>query len=285
MLTLSRHSSAAEFLRVAEPSLAQDEVANNVTYGVALRLAAEPDRFDQTPYLATIQEDGGMICAALMTPPYRLTLYVETPLAPAAFDLLIDDLREGNWPVPGVTAEVAAARLFAERWQANTGESYHVEVQMRAFELRAVKWPSLPPGCLRQAAPEDAQMVWQWYCDFTQEAIPSDPMPTLPNVQRSINGGNVFLWDDGSPVCLVARGRRLPHGYSVGPVYTPPAQRGRGYASACTAAVSQAILDGGADFCTLFTDLANPTSNGIYQRIGYQPVCDFTEYTFEAPLT
>jgi RimJ/RimL family protein N-acetyltransferase len=170
--------------------------------------------------------------------------------------------------------------LFAARWQALTGEGVHVEVQMRVFELRAVEWPPQPPGSLRQAGPGDGELAWQWYCDFVREAIPSDPMPALPNVRRSIDAGNIFFWDDDDPVCLVARGRRLPHGYSIGPVYTPPAWRGRGYASACTAAVSQAILDGGAQFCTLFTDLSNPTSNAIYQRIGYRPVCDYAEYSF-----
>ena len=282
MLTLSRHSSAADFLHVTEHTLAQQEAANNLIYGLALRLEAEPDRFDQTPYLATVQENNALLAAALMTPPYRLTLFAPPPLHPAAFDLLIGDLRGGNWPVPGVTAELAAARLFAERWQALTGENYSVEVQMRVFELRAVAWPSLPPGQLRPAGPEDELLAWQWYCDVVAEAIPSDPLPTLPNVRRSIAQGNIFLWDDGGPVCLVARGRRLPHGYSIGPVYTPPALRGKGYASACTAAVSQAILDSGAGFCTLFTDLSNPTSNAIYQRIGYRPVCDYTEYTFGA---
>ena len=108
-------------------------------------------------------------------------------------------------------------------------------------------------------------------------------LPTEEGVRRTIDEGNVHLWVDAGPVSLAARGRRLPHGSSVGPVYTPPDKRGRGYASACVAALSQAILDGGADYCTLFTDLANPTSNRIYQRLGYQPLCDFTEYRFHAP--
>ena len=280
MASLIRRHGAVAFLAAAEGALAQDEVANNLVYGLALRLAAEPERFDQAPYLATVQRNDAIVCAALMTPPYRLTLFAPPPLEAEAFDLLIGDLRAGRWPVPGVTAEAGAAALFAARWQALTGEPAHVEVQMRVFGLHTVTWPPLPPGRLRQAGPDDAELAWQWYCDFTREAIPSDPLPTLPNVRRSVEGGNLYFWDDGGPVSLAARGRRLPHGSSVGPVYTPPALRGRGYATACTAAVSQAILDAGAQFCVLFTDLANPTSNAIYQRIGYRPVCDYTEYTF-----
>ena len=282
MASLIRRHGAVAFLEATEEALAQDEAANNLIYGIALRLAAEPDRFDQAPYLATIEGDRAIVCAALMTPPYRLTLFAPPPLSPDAFDLLIADLRAGGWPVRGVTAEAGAAALFAARWQALTGEEARVEVQMRVFVLRSVLWPPLPPGRLRQAGPEEAEFAWQWYCDFTREAVHGDPLPTLPNVRRSIDQGSIYFWDDGGPVSLVARGRRLPHGSSIGPVYTPPALRGRGYATACTAAVSQGILDGGAEYCTLFTDRANPTSNAIYQRIGYEAVCDYTEYTFAA---
>ena len=89
------------------------------------------------------------------------------------------------------------------------------------------------------------------------------------------------LWEaDGRPVSLVVAGSRTPNGRRIGPVYTPPAQRGRGYAGALTAAASQDQLDRGAAFCFLFTDLANPTSNAIYRRIGYEPVTDVDQYRF-----
>ncbi len=98
-------------------------------------------------------------------------------------------------------------------------------------------------------------------------------------VQR-IEVGDVYLWDDGGPVSMAFRARPTPHGYTVTGVYTPPELRGRGYASACVAALSQRLLESGKQFCNLFTDLANPVSNSIYMKIGYKPVCDFTEYCF-----
>lgn len=282
MLSLFRQPTGAAFLQVAEEILQRDEVANNLIYGIALRLVAEPERFDLSPYLATVHDDHAMICAALMTPPHRLVLFAQPAATPAAFHLLIDDLWGDGWQVPGVNAPKPLAQTFAAAWQAMTGQHAQVDGELRVFELRSVRWPPMPTGYIRRALPEDEPLVWQWYCDFISEAVPNDPMPSRPNVRRSLTQGNIFLWDDGGPVCLVARGRALPHGYSVGPVYTPPALRGRGYAAACTAAASQALLDAGAQFCTLFTDLANPISNKIYQRIGYRPVCDYTEYTFES---
>jgi predicted GNAT family acetyltransferase len=292
MLQLHKHSQAAEFLAAAEHALAQEEAINNVIYGIARALAAHPERIVNAPYLATVQDGGALVCAAMMTPPWRLLLYAAdvhlawgsepaARLAPA-LDLVLDDLRANGWAVSGVTARAPLAEQFAALWARRTGERTTVDVRMRVFELREVQWPPLPPGAFRQATSADLPLVHQWYCDFGREAVHNDPLPTIEGVQRSIEDQNVYLWDDGGPVSLAARGRRLPHGASVGPVYTPPELRGRGYASAVVAALSAMILANGADFCTLFTDLANPTSNKIYQRIGYQPRCDFTEYSFRA---
>jgi predicted GNAT family acetyltransferase len=283
LLRLRTYSNGADFLAVAEEVLQVEEAINNVIYGIARLVAVFPERQASAPYLATVHEDDLLVCAALMTPPHHLLLYTETP-APAAFDLLIEDLRHYAWPVSGVTARTELAREFAEHWQQRTGETHNVDIHMRVFELRTVSWPAtLPPGHCRTATGADLPLVYQWYCSFTQEALPSDPvLPTEEGVRRSIGEGNVYLWDDGGPVALAVRGRRLPHGSSIGPVYTPPGKRGHGYASACVATLSQAILDAGANYCALFTDLANPTSNRIYERLGYRPLCDFAEYRFHA---
>jgi uncharacterized protein len=93
-------------------------------------------------------------------------------------------------------------------------------------------------------------------------------------------GRSLHLWEDGDVVSLAGTGGRTPNGIRIGPVYTPPDARRRGYASALVAAVSQAELDAGRRFCFLFTDLHNPTSNHIYQAIGYTPVRDVEAYAF-----
>jgi predicted GNAT family acetyltransferase len=89
-----------------------------------------------------------------------------------------------------------------------------------------------------------------------------------------------ILEDGGVPVSMAGSSRQLPRGRAVGPVYTPPYLRGRGYATASVALLSRIILEKGNDYCALFTDLANPVSNSIYQKIGYQPICDFREIKF-----
>jgi uncharacterized protein len=282
MLNLQTYRTGADFLSITEQEFQLEEAINNLIYGIALWIATFPDHYGSPPYLATVQESDTLVCAAVMTPPYNLVIHAATP-APTAFDLLIDHLRHGARAVPGVTGRSDPAREFAGHWQERTGQAHSLNRQMRVFELQVVDWPTLPPGHFRPATQVDLPLVYRWYCDFGKEALVNDlAPPTEEGVRRSISDGNVYLWDDGGPVALAARGRRLPHGASIGPVYTPPAKRGHGYASACVAALSQAILDAGAHYCTLFTDVANPTSNRIYQRLGYQPLGDFADYRFHA---
>jgi predicted GNAT family acetyltransferase len=99
-------------------------------------------------------------------------------------------------------------------------------------------------------------------------------------VDARLAGGGFALWEDGEPVSMAGWGSPTPNGMRIGPVYTPPERRGRGYGSAATAAASAEQLAAGRTFCFLYTDLSNPTSNKIYMDIGYEPVCDSIEYAF-----
>ena len=73
-----------------------------------------------------------------------------------------------------------------------------------------------------------------------------------------------------------------PTGIRIGPVYTPPEHRRRGYATTLVADLSAWLLEQGHRACFLYTDLANPTSNRIYVEIGYERVCDAMEFIFRA---
>jgi predicted GNAT family acetyltransferase len=288
MLTLETYAQVGDFLGAAEGLLAREEAANNILYGIVRAAAANPDRVPEKLLLATVRRDGELLFAAVMTPPWRLLISLPAgPLEAEEFAPLIAHLRAQGWAVSGVTAAETVAAQFAGAWAAATGETAVVDVRMRLFELRQVVWPDPPaPGRFRPAALADVPLVFAWYAAFRNEAMPDDPPPTEEGVRRNVEEGRVFLWEDirggVGPVALAARGRDLPHGATIGPVYTPPAQRGRGYASAVVAALSQAILDSGKAYSALFTDLANPTSNRIYQALGYRPLRDFVEYGFHA---
>jgi len=92
----------------------------------------------------------------------------------------------------------------------------------------------------------------------------------------------MMIWSHkGNPVSMAGYSGPTTNGIRIGAVYTPPTQRKKGYASACVAGLSQYLLDLGFQFCFLFTDLMNPTSNHIYQQIGYQAVSDVDTFEFK----
>ena len=278
----------ASFLGRARPMLEAHEAENNLILGVAIRLCEHPGWDDLPPYLAVVVDDiDRPVLAAAITPPRHLLLAVD-PALPAdrldgALALLVHDLQERRQAVPGVTAESALSERFARAWTQATGKPSRVKTRTRTFELRRViPPPNPPPGQLRLATPQDADLVTRWHLAFSQEALGEGTLEESQKyAARLISLESAFLWDDSGPVSMAVRARPTPHGYTVTGVYTPPGLRGRGYASACVAALSQQLLDGGKQFCTLFTDLSNPISNSIYQKIGYQPLADFENRIFE----
>jgi predicted GNAT family acetyltransferase len=156
----------------------------------------------------------------------------------------------------------------------------------RVYELRAVTPAEGVPGRLRDATPDDRDLLLVWMAAFHEEALgEADPIRVAEVVDQAFEttpeGRRLFIWEvAGQPVSVAGVAGRTPNGVRIQAVYTPPELRRRGYASACVAAISQAQLDAGRTACFLFTDLSNPTSNSIYQAIGYMPVADQALYAF-----
>jgi predicted GNAT family acetyltransferase len=152
----------------------------------------------------------------------------------------------------------------------------------RAFMLTKVRHPLYASGSLRVATESDIDLIARWLFDFDQEALGGggDRAGAGEAASKRVQERSLYLWEDGQPTCLAGKARPTMNGITINAVYTPPELRGRGYATSCVAALSQLLLDSGRKFCTLFTDLANPTSNSIYQKIGYAPVGDYAVYLF-----
>ena len=184
--------------------------------------------------------------------------------------------------MPGVGGIKPTSKAFAEVWSAVTGQPHRAGMNERVYELRRVIPPEPPiPGALRVATEDDLPLMSEWVWGFIQDAGLEGTVEGAREIaELRIADRDLFIWEDGGPVSTVTKTRHSTHGIVVSLVYTPPAHRNRGYASAAVAALSQQLLDAGWEFCALFTDLANPTSNSIYQRIGYRPVADFDEYIF-----
>ena len=279
-MLLKTYQEPAAFLQAARPFLEAQEVINCLILGVTIRLHEHPEWTETAPYLATLENEGQVELAAAITPPHNLLLAGNPQTGPVALGMLIENLRADGWPFPGVTAEKRLARLFAQAWTETTGVPLEIRQRLRAYELRRLLPLSRPPsGALRAATPDDQDIIAAWRSAFLREALNEEPGENNRNLAlRSIQAGLTYVWDDRGPVSMALLTRPTPHGISIGGVYTPPEYRTHGYASACVAGLSQRQLDLGRSFTALFTDLDYPTSNSIYQKIGYRPVCDFTEY-------
>ncbi|MFI2300196.1 GNAT family N-acetyltransferase [Actinacidiphila glaucinigra] len=222
-------------------------------------------------------ECGGEVRAALFrTPPRRLNL---TPLNPEHADLLAARLSRLGHPLPGVTAVPDTAAAFAESWSRHTGAAATLRDRRRLYRLGTLTPPEpSPAGRGRVAGDEDQEQVALWNHEF---AVAIGEATSAPAAKFA--GYRRFtFWEleDGTPVSMAGATPMVAGQIRVGPVYTPAHLRRRGYAGAVTAEASRAAQDAGADEVLLFTDLANPTSNSVYQRIGYVPVTDFTAFDF-----
>lgn len=278
-MELRRFAAADDFLGVAGDFLGAREAEHNLIFGICSNLRAMPGMFGGPPYLAVVTDRGRVVAAALRTPPHRLILSEIDDAG--AIGLLVEDTRHRE--LPGIIGPREHARAFVEAWAAAGGPPARRTISERIYRLTRVRQPSPVPGELRVATREDRDLVLAWTEGFMRDALGSaDPAEVVSSADRWLDGRErtLYLWVDGEPTSLAGVGGPTPNGIRIGPVYTPPAARRRGYASALVAAVSQAELDAGRRFCFLFTDLANPTSNHVYLDIGYEPVRDVDAYAF-----
>jgi RimJ/RimL family protein N-acetyltransferase len=259
-------TEAGDFLRA-------DPVENTVPLGVVESLRASGvGAFGEGPLFGWWHSDAGVRGALLQTGTFPLLLSEMPDHAAAA---LADELAGRGVDLPGVTGHPTASRAFADIWEKRTGAIAEVRMRQRLFRLERLEPPEpRPDGTPRVATAADHALVLDWFTAFEEEASGGGQVnATL--IDDRIGYGGVLLWEaEGRPVTVAGRTRVVSGMARIGPVYTPPEHRRRGYGAAVTAALTQATLDAGASHVVLFTDLANPTSNGIYQRIGFRAVSD-----------
>jgi uncharacterized protein len=280
-MLITAYQDPDDFLVKTRATLAKDEVTNGLLLGIVSSI--KKSSLYETYYLATIEDENGLLVAACMTPPHNLLLYSREPENAAAFTLLIQELLGESWSVPGVTGPVPVAEKFAQTWTQLTGQLNRVRGHTRVFVLDQVIFPVATQGALRIARENELDLIVEWTAAFWQEIFhKDDPDGSRRNVEMKMRAGDIYVWEtpDKRVVSMVAKTRPLTDVITVAMVYTPPEYRGMGYASNCVATFSQLLLDEGWKHCSLFTDLANPISNSIYQKMGYKPVCDFNEYVF-----
>jgi RimJ/RimL family protein N-acetyltransferase len=233
-------------------------------------------------YWATIEQDSvdgaaandaPLIGCAFRTPPHQVGV---TELPAAAIEPLVASLRENYLNLPGVAGPEPTATAFADAWTARFGGKWWLEQRQRLHSLTHVTFPSAPAaGALRPALPPDAPVARAWMAGFIRDTrarhLGADAAERLIEQQR------LHIWVDGEPRCMVSAVRDTPNTAGIGAVYTPPQFRNRGYASTAVATLSRQLLDSGRRSCFLYTDVANPVSNAVYARVGFEPIDDVVE--------
>ena|SRR6478735_516345 len=280
-MEVTRVEPVVAYIDLVAPLLGRAPARHNLILGLLDVLRRRPDTY-QGYDLWAVHDGGRLVAAAMQTPPYDLAL--AEPIDEAALAPLAAAIVDAGVRLPGVVGGLSEADAFAAAWIALVGGGTETITRQGIYELTEVRERGDAEGRPRVATVADLDLIAGWHEAFIAEAVPEftgDLGSRARRMRSAIDDSGYWLWEvGGRPVAMTGSSAAPPDGIRVGPVYTPPAARGRGYATALVAHVSRAALAGGRRACYLHTDLANPTSNAIYQRIGYERVCDAIDLRF-----
>jgi predicted GNAT family acetyltransferase len=278
---VERPPDADAFLERAGGFLLEREAEHNLIFGIAGRLRIDPRTYGEDPYFAVLVDDERIVGAAMRTPPHNLILSEIND--EAALEPLAADVEAQFGSLPGAIGPKAIVARFVRLWETRTGATGRIVLRERTYRAAEALVPEGVPGTMRPYEERDRELVLAWMDAFVAEAMPGAPPDDATSwLERRLADpeSGLRIWEEAQAVSFGGFGGPTPNGIRIGPIYTPPEHRRRGYASALTAEMTAELLASGRRFCFLFTDLANPTSNSIYQRIGYRPVADLDQWSF-----
>lgn len=284
-MKFERYSSVSEYRKEVIPYLEVNEAVNNLPLGIINNLKDSLDSYEEEtkPFLGLVRrEDGKISLVTLMTPPHNVIVCGNGSDADEVITVAIKYFIKEKIHIPGVIGSVDVAKKFLDRWTEMTGDSVEVAMNQRIYRLDRVNDISKTSGKLRKACEDDIVLIAGWINGFNEDCFEKgiEIEEARKRAREHIEESKIYIWEDEKPVSMVGRARSTKNGIVVSYVYTPPEFRGKGYGTTSVATLSQLLLDEGFKFCSLYTDLANPTSNSIYMKIGYKPVVDSIMYSF-----
>ena len=272
---IEKIDNAESFLKLVKPFLLEKEAEYSLMLGLAgLRLKKTTDEYI---YLAVFDQNEIVGCCIVSEKNLVVSQIPGPYLVPLA-----NYLKNENCKIPGIVGAPATCEIFAKIWSKLINCNYKVGMEQKIYQLNEVILPKNIQGELIQAQAKHTARVGQWVYEFSCESLPHEPTiieKTTELAAQKIKNGDVYLWqaETGEIVSMNFVGRPTDHGISVSAIYTPKIYRHKGYASAVVAKTSELMLKNGRNFCVLYTDMANPTSNKIYQEVGYKEVA-FSKY-------
>jgi hypothetical protein len=275
-MRVRRFTDARAFGERVGPMLMRQERENNVPLGIVRGLVAKPN---DVALMLAIEDSDPPVCAAVMTPPFKLVL----SSGPAAAVVpLVEHLRLEAVALPGIMSLAPMADAFAAAWRKHHAGRIDKEFDVKLHALGTAPPLSATPGTLRAARDGDIPLLRDWGTEFFAEVgFPASERDSfIARLDDMIAVPRLWLWEDGEPVCMLGHTETTPRTARIGPVFTPHGVRGKGYASAAVSELTRRLLAGGRAWCLLFADVENPTSTDMYRRLGYEEVCLFREYRF-----
>ncbi len=285
------YSDVEKFAVLVQKFLLSHEAENNLLIGILNALKKDINTYSKTekPILIIVEKEDSIQLVSIRTPPYNQLISYTDNLE--SIDSLVDKLGEVNEELPGVLGFKAGVLKFAQNWSQIKSVDYSLDQHERIYRLEKVNPSTLGNRQVTKATSDDKDTILEMMKNFILEALPDSlPQKSKPEIEASqrrmekaLENNLVYVLKENNEVVSMAKkAQATPNGQIINAVYTYPDKRRRGYATEVVARVSQSILDSGKKYCFLFTDLANPTSNKIYQTIGYRPIIDMDFYKFKS---
>lgn len=278
-MELRSFDAAPEFKARVFPFLRRNEAQNCLGLGILDTLVNRPEVYPKAYLWAVTDSSSHVVGAAWMMPPHPIGL---TDMPDHALELLIDAAMDLPDCPRSVVGPKPQADRFRDLWIKRVGAHLKSTMEQRIYQVTDVAMPFTVQGQMRVAGESDRGRLEKWSLGFSTDCgLSNDPDQAKAATDVAIKMKSRYFWIvNDVPVSMAGVSGPTPSGIRVSWVYTPDELRGHGYGSAVVAALSQKMLSEGRKFCFLYTDLANPTSNSIYQKLGYRPVCDSAHHSF-----
>jgi hypothetical protein len=280
------YDNIEEFSDIAYSFLLEHEAENNLPLAILNSLKKSSNYYgEEKPLLFSLTNKGKLELIALRTPPRDLIISYTDNLD--GIKIFVDKLYKRKEKLPGVLSFKEAADSFAKLWCQKSSLKYNLIRKERVFQLEKVSEDFLGNRMFSMATKPHQSLVLRWAEKMIKEALVDATDDDIERARETFikefaeNKSRIYLlFDNNEPVSMARKAGKTPNGNFVNFVYTPPHLRRKGYATECVAKLSKLLLEEGNKYCFLFTDLSNPTSNSIYQKIGYKPVIDENHYKF-----
>ena len=280
-MSINSFQDPIKFFNHVNEFLIQHEAENSILFSNIEGIISK--RYTGNNLMISVEGNGKIVLVAMMTPPHNLVLSYTSAMR--SIDHLLRFLVSKNIELPGILAFKKGAKRFVKLWHKKKNISYKLVMNERVYKLERVDERYLGFHDFRPIDLSYESLVLKWIKLFIEEALPhenSEINEELRKITRKRIEEKCYflLFDNNNPVSMVHKARKTPNGNLINQVFTPSDLRGRGYATEAVAKISKHLLDEGNRYCFLFTDLSNPTSNKIYQDVGYNPIMDMDQYKF-----